>query len=67
MKNLEPIFSSVYADAGVFCPALKANIHSGGTGLVKYGYARVRLGRVLDIASHEKVIVNWCPMMGYGH
>jgi hypothetical protein len=38
VKNLEPSFSSVYADVGVFCPASKANIHSSGTVLVKmYG------------------------------
>jgi hypothetical protein len=67
MKNLQPRFTSVYADAGVFCPALKANIHSGGTVLVKDVCGNVRVGRVLDIVSHDKVIVNWCPMMDYGH
>jgi hypothetical protein len=67
MKNLEPRFSSVYAEAGVFCPALKANIHSGGTVLVKDVCGNVRVGRVLDIVSHDKVIVNRCPMMDYGH
>jgi hypothetical protein len=67
MNNSEPRFTSVYADAGVFCPALKANIHSGGTVLVNDVCGNVRVGRVLDIVSHDKVIVNWCPMMDYGH
>jgi hypothetical protein len=67
MKNLEPRFTSVYANAGVFCPALKANIHSGGTVLVKDVCGNVCVGRVLDIVSHDKVTVNWCPMMDYGH
>jgi hypothetical protein len=67
MKKLEPRFSSVYADAGVFCPALEANIHNGGTVLVKDVCDNVPVDRVLDIVSHDKVIVNWCPMMDYGH
>jgi hypothetical protein len=67
MKNLEPRFSSVYADAGLCCPALNANIHSGGTALVKDVCDRVRVGRVVDIVSHDKAIANWCPMMDYGH
>jgi hypothetical protein len=67
MKNLEPRFTSVYADAGVFCPALKVNIHSSSTVLVKDACGNVRVSRVLDIVSHDKVIVNWCPMMDYGH
>jgi hypothetical protein len=67
VKNLEPRFSSVYANAGVFCPALKANIHSGGTVLVKDICSRVCVGRVVEIVSHDKAIVNWCPMMDYGH
>jgi hypothetical protein len=68
-SNFEPRFSSVYvyADADVFGPALKANFHSGGTVLVKDGCGRVSVGRVLDIMSHDKVIVNRCPMMDYGH
>jgi hypothetical protein len=53
MKNLEPRFSSIYADAGIFCPTLKANIHSGGTVLVKDVCGRVRLGRVIDINEHH--------------
>jgi hypothetical protein len=67
MKNLEPRFTSVYADAGVFCPALKANIHSGCTMLVKDVCGNVRVSKVIDIVSHEKVIVNWCPVIDYGH
>jgi hypothetical protein len=67
MKNLEPRFSSVYADAGVFCPALKVNIHSGGTVLVNDVCGNARVGRVLDIVSNDKVIVNWCPVMEYGN
>jgi hypothetical protein len=67
MKSLEPIFSSVYADASVFCPAFKANIHSGGTVLVKDVCGNVCVGIVFAIVSHAKVIVNWCPMMEYGH
>jgi ribosomal protein L24 len=67
MKNFEPSFSSVYADAGVLCPALKVNVHSGDTVLVKDGCGRVRVGRVLDIVSHDKVIVNRCTMIDYGH
>jgi hypothetical protein len=67
MKNFEPRFSSVYANAGVFCLALKVNIHSGSTVLVKDVCSNVRVGRVIDIVSHNKVIVNWCPIMDYGH
>jgi hypothetical protein len=35
--------------------------------MVKDGCGRVSVGRVLDIMIHDKVIVNWCPMMDYGH
>jgi hypothetical protein len=66
-RNFDPRFSSVYADAGVFCPSLKANVHSGSTVLVNDVCGRVSAGRVLDIVSHDKVIVNWCPMVDYGH
>jgi hypothetical protein len=67
MKNLEPRFTSVCADAGVFCPALTVNIHSGGRVLVNDICSNFLVGRVLDIVSHDKLIVNWCPMMDYGH
>jgi hypothetical protein len=66
-RNFEPRFGSVYADAGVFCPALKANVHIDGTVMVNDGCGRVSVDRVLGIVSHDKVIVNWCPMMDYGH
>jgi hypothetical protein len=35
--------------------------------LVKDVCGNVCVGRVLDIVSHDKVIVNWCPMIDYGH
>jgi LDH2 family malate/lactate/ureidoglycolate dehydrogenase len=58
LKNLEPRLSSAYANAGVFCPASKANIHSDGTVLVKDVCSSVRVGRVVEIVIHDKVIVN---------
>jgi hypothetical protein len=58
MKNLEPRFSSVYADAGVSC---LLSCFEG-----KYSDQHC-VGRAIDIVSHDKVIVNWCPMMDYVH
>jgi hypothetical protein len=64
-RNFEPRFSSVYADAGVFCPALMANFHIGGMVLVNDRCGMVTVGRVLDIVTHYKVAIKWCPMMDY--
>jgi hypothetical protein len=45
---------------------LKANLHNDGAVLVKDGCGRVTVGRVFDIVRHNKVTINWCPMMDYG-
>jgi hypothetical protein len=64
-RLLEPIFSSVHADVGVFCPALKANIHCGGTFRFKKCIGGNIIGRVLDSLAHDKVLTSVCPLVDY--
>jgi hypothetical protein len=62
-SRLEPRFSSVHADVGVFCPALKPNIHCGGTFRFKNCLGGNSIGRLLDILAHEKVLMSVYPLV----
>jgi hypothetical protein len=64
-SRLEPRFISIHADAGVFCPALKATIHCGGTFRFKNCLGANSFGRVLDIQAHDKVLMSVCPLVDY--